>query len=173
MFLKRSDTSGTVLIVSAVLYRLPLQAAFSKRAEDKCYNHKESDLVRKNLASAHIPQHKRPVSPSCTDLSGKRLVFSLSAHKSEQAHSTETRLILKFLNEQILISLRLLLYPEINEQSKEVEKALLLNPAHSAYRDSEASTLNKQEECHTSVSSCVASRRTFTRTDWHDVQLDQ
>lgn len=69
------------------------------------------------------------------------------------------RLSLKFLNKQIPLSLQLLLHSEINEQSKELKKALLLNHAHSADRDSKATTLNKQEECYTSVSSSVASHR--------------
>lgn len=93
-------------------------------------------------------------------LSGKRLVWSLCRHTNLNRHTTlNTRLTLKFLNEQTPISLQLLLYPEINEQSKELKKALLLNHAHNAETDSEAATLNKQEECHTSVSSSVASHR--------------
>lgn len=94
------------------------------------------------------------------DLSYKRLVLSFCTHTSLNRHTAlNTRLTLKFLNEQSPISLQLLLHPEINEQSKDPEKALLLNRAHTADRDSEATTLNEQQESHTSVSSSGASRR--------------
>lgn len=54
---------------------------------------------------------------------------SLYAHKSEEMYSTEnTSFSLNLFNKQIPNSLQLLVYLEINEQSEDLEKALLLNP---------------------------------------------